>query len=686
MLKSLFARFGRTDTTRHLADIDGLRALAVLSVILFHLDMPYITGGYVGVDLFFVISGFLITGILQREMEAGHFSFANFWERRVRRIVPSLLAMLVFALVGSALLLSMPDMKSFGESMGTAVLMAGNIYFFAHNGYFESDADTKPLLHLWSLGVEAQFYLIWPFILLVMLRTLPRNMMYIAAAILGLISVAIAVALQGQNTDAAFYLVPSRLVEFLLGAALVWIPDTRAAETLKKPLPEVIFAAGLALIFICLFTYTKHTPFPSYYALVPCLGAAAILYSARAAKAGVIFSNPLMSYLGRISYELYLFHWTLIVFFKYIAFEALGALDKCIILAITLLLSMFTYHCIGLPLRRASSDTLEHRHNYIIALLVACIALLGVSASIKASGGWPWRIPASARLFASDPGKFHETQFGGYGFKENTLITLGDATTPPQFFMFGDSFASQYAGALNEFLLAHHTSAYLYFLNGCLITPSVTAHLGGQINPVCNDTYARVQQVLANNNLPVVQAQSWSSYKDQLADRAGNSINFVKENNDGYYAFMIQLIDQMHTALGPRRYVFLGISPGISEQKTIARCFQVPTYIPNKCSSTVGAPEATRLNGQEFNLAAQKYADAHPEIAFLNPRSALCHDGMCYAISATKIFYSDYAHFTKDGAREVIDHNGDLLLSLHPAPVAPAAPAAPAAPSAVKLP
>jgi len=651
--------------------VDGLRAVAVIAVILFHLHVAGITGGFVGVDVFFTISGFVITEMIQRLVAQGKFSFGYFYERRVRRIIPGLLVLLFLASVMATLMLSAPDLVFFAKSMGASVLLAANIFFYGHSGYFDKDVDNKPLLHLWSLGVEGQFYLIWPLLLVLVLRRNSMRSTWTMIIVPMLLSLGISITgAQLDQANGAFYLLPSRIFEFLIGGALVWLPTIRTSR--EYPFADVIFILGLAMIAAGILTYDEHTPFPSFYALLPCLGAAMVIHGGHDAGLRRLLNNRVMVYLGRISYELYLFHWPAIVYFKYLSDDKLSLGDDALLIFITFVLSALTYQFVTRPLRYGFSKTTTQRHNVLLALLVACVVLLGSAMSMKITDGWPWRIPPEARLFVHDPGAFHQANYGGAGIWDATQTTLGDTTQPPQFLLFGDSFAAQYAWALDAFLKEHHESAYLYHVSGCLIMPHVYAYGPGNTYPRCTNAFAKVQELLKGNTLPVIQAQSWTSYKGIIHNNDGSLVPFDKNTNEGYYHFMMDAVEKSRQTFPGHRYLFVGVSPGISEQKSLARCFIVPTYLPNKCAQGAAAKEEDRPNGLEFNMLAADYLKTHPEVTFINPRTAMCHDGLCYAISENKIFYSDYSHFTKDGARVVVDKYQDVILSLHPGATASA--------------
>ena len=665
-MKTLFKPDARFARPGYRADIDGLRTVAIALVILYHLGIPLITGGYVGVDVFFVISGFLMTGIIVRGHAKGMFNFQDFYEHRLRRIMPSLFALLILATTAATLFLSMGDLTQFSNSMGASLLFVANIFFFKHSGYFDSDISSKPLVHLWSLGVEGQFYLLWPIILLFLLKRLPKVTTLMVIGIFAAASLGISIWLASGNANAGFYLLPARLIEFLLGAAIVWLPPVLFEdEESQQGTADGCVLGGLAMIGLAAFVYNVQTPFPSFYALLPCVGAAMVIYGARTSSVRLLLANPVMAYLGRISYELYLFHWIVIVFYHMATPNAAGPIDTVAIAVITFALSMLTYHFISCPLRYGFQKNSDQRHRFLIACTAFFATLCALVVSMTASHGWAWRLSPDARLFVTDPAKFQATQYGGIAYHENTLWTLGDKSVPPQFLVLGDSFAGQYASALDEFLSQHHRSAYLYYVNGCLFTMNTTVHMQGKQTTECSDALGKFRKLLDGNHLPVIQAQSWSSYKEGVFNN-GSPLSFSIANNADYYQYIMQGIEQMRAGLVGHTYLFVGIAPGIQEHKSIAACFAAPTIIHTHCAAGAAGKEEERQNGQEFNIAATSYAGLHPDATFLNPRLAMCHDGMCYAITDTMIFYSDYSHFTKDGALEVLHHYQDVILSLHP--------------------
>lgn len=299
-------------------DIDGLRAIAVLAVVLHHLSAPLLPGGYVGVDVFFVISGYLITSIISREMAEGRFSFASFYERRARRIFPALFAVLAATLVASyALLLPSDMMSTLRAALGT-VFFGSNIVFWREmkEGYFAAtDLALNPLLHTWSLSVEEQFYVFFPVLLLLCYR-FTRQQVVPVLLFSAMVSLVGAALLVSSKSVAVFFLSPFRAWELLAGSllALHTVPPLRS-----RMLRELIAAAGLLAIVVACFVYDGGTTFPGLAALAPVLGTAALIHAGASGPslAARLLQLPPMVWVGLISYSLYLWHWPLIVLTRY---------------------------------------------------------------------------------------------------------------------------------------------------------------------------------------------------------------------------------------------------------------------------------------------------------------------------------------------------------------------------------
>ncbi len=337
-------------------DIDGLRAVAVLVVFAFHAEISRIPGGYVGVDVFFVISGYLITSIILKDLAAGRFSLARFYERRIRRILPALYFVLAASAAAAWWLLLPTRMEHFGGSMLAAALSVSNILFWTQSSYFDDTLKTAPLLHTWSLGVEEQFYVVWPVLLMVAHRMGARLGWVIAGVVAG--SLALAVHGVGATPSTAFYLLHTRAWELALGG-LIALPFVRlpwGATRAGWLVREGVAAAGLGMILVACLTYTAATPFPGWAAVPPCLGAAAIILAGR--DGGVSLTGRLLALgpvvlVGKISYSLYLWHWPLIVFKSALDFQfsAVGMVDKLAVIGVGLVLAWLTWRFVERPFR-----------------------------------------------------------------------------------------------------------------------------------------------------------------------------------------------------------------------------------------------------------------------------------------------------------------------------------------------
>lgn len=644
-------------------DIDGLRAIAVLLILAYHLQVPGFSGGFLGVDVFFVISGFLMTSIVMGTLAQGRFHYGRFITARAFRLLPSLLVMLLLTLIGAAATLSIFDMKQFGESLLSSLLFVGNFYFEQHSGYFDSDSSTKPLLHLWSLGVEAQFYLLWPVLLLGAARVLPKQHLPILVAAVATLSLTSIFLLSPAHVNAVFYLLPSRLFEFMLGAAVVWLPRVKhdAQDGLVE---DICMLAGLLLLGGALAFYSKESGF-SVYPVVICFGAALLIYSAPSSTLRPALDNPVIRYVGSISYELYLFHWPLISLYLYTTGGALGLSEQAVLVLVTFALAAPVHHFIGQPLRHAYKAGAGAALWKKIIGFSLVIVLIGASASLLLSQGWVWRLPADNRLFIADPAQYHSLKFGGIGYHENQVLVLGDTNAKPSFIFIGDSHAGQYAAAFDELLKANGKSAYLYHVNGCLLIPGGSVHMQGSQTIECEGAHVALETLLSQHpSLPLIQAQSWESYQEGVYRTTPERIAYNNDASIDYYDRLIGTITQIKTYLGNRPYIVFGIAPGIENQQPIARCLSGPALFTQACQNTAAEPQETRLTGQAFNLKFAQYVARDPAIGFLNPRTALCHDGFCYALDSGRVLYSDRSHLTKDGAKKVLTHFQSIWLGL----------------------
>lgn len=386
------------------ADIDGLRAIAVVSVILFHLQIGLVGGGYVGVDVFFVISGYLITGIIYQEVRTDRFSIARFYERRIRRIFPALFTVLAVCGIAGWFLLLPSEFASFGRSLIATTLFASNQYFLTQSNYFEAAAgESRVLLHTWSLAVEEQFYLFFPLFLLLLRKAL-RERMVAAVWVTALVSFTFSLWLMSFNASAAFYLAPARAWELLAGGLIAVGAFPVLTNVVTR---NVLGFIGLFLIGAAVFGYRADTPFPGAAALAPTIGAALIIYSGNRSPTivGRFLSLPVVVFLGLISYSLYLWHWPIAVFTVLELGRALHTAEKLAVLVACVVAATASWRFVERPFRRRGAVLVWSR------LLTASLATMAMFCAIgfatTQTGGLPLRFTARtnelARYLEYDP-------------------------------------------------------------------------------------------------------------------------------------------------------------------------------------------------------------------------------------------------------------------------------------------
>ncbi|KGE04760.1 acyltransferase family protein [Pseudohaliea rubra] len=384
-------------------EIDGLRAVAVAAVVLFHLGIAPLAGGFVGVDVFFVISGYLITRLILARVDSGTFSLAGFYLRRIRRLLPPLLATVAATFVAAALILNPYDFAPFARSALGAMVSVSNIVFYAEAGYWDADSELKPLLHTWSLGVEEQFYLAWPALLLLLWRLRGRLRLGAALAGLTVAGAAITIWFTGVDASAAFFLSPFRVFQFAAGAMLPFFLGTGLGKRLgaRPGVVRAALAAGLALILASTLALDADTLYPGWAALLPTLGAALALLGATAPAAGgplhAALRHSLATWLGKVSYALYLVHWPVVALYRYRTGSHLVPAEQLALVSLMMLLAWLLHAGVERRFYSRAGDPgprvrlSDGRFALVIAGLVVVLALPALHA--WQGDGWAWRFP-----------------------------------------------------------------------------------------------------------------------------------------------------------------------------------------------------------------------------------------------------------------------------------------------------
>ncbi len=434
----------RRSAPAHRRDIDGLRALAILPVLLFHTHVPGFSGGYVGVDIFFVISGFLITGIIAREIDAGRFSIIGFYERRFRRIMPALVVMILTVLGLSAWLYLSGDLEGVPKSALAATLFASNLWFFTDTGYFAGGADVKPLLHTWSLAVEEQFYIGFPVLLLLVARLAPKWRTAIIWTLAGA-SLALCIAMRRDASGFAFYLLPTRGWELFAGSLLAL---GAVGPIRQQLLREAVASAGLAAILYAVICFDRQTLFPGAAALIPVLGTAALILCAPGTWMGRLLGAAPLVGIGLISYSLYLWHWPFIVLAEYATDLPLHGPLRILVIFAAFAAAWLSWRFIERPFRDRSRVTARGIFAFTgLSILLLC----GLSAALIHAGPWPERFSravlaqvAGRTDISPERGRCHDSFM-----RKSAPCTLG-AAVEPDAMLWGDSHGVELAYALSE--------------------------------------------------------------------------------------------------------------------------------------------------------------------------------------------------------------------------------------------
>ena len=637
-------------------DIDGLRAVAVLAVVLHHLAAPLMPGGYVGVDVFFVISGYLITGIISREMAQGRFSFARFYERRARRIFPALFAMLVVTLVtGYFLLLPSDYVSTLRGALGT-LLFASNMVFWRDMaaGYFAAtDSGLNPLLHTWSLAVEEQFYVLFPALLLLCFRYFRRHIVLVLG-ICALMSLAGAALLVNSHSVAVFFLAPFRAWELLAGAllALNAVPAIRS-----RTVREVVAGAGLLAILAACFVYDDKTTFPGLAALAPVLGAAAIMHAGASGPslAGRMLQWRPVVYVGLISYSLYLWHWPLIVLTRYaMGMEPLTPYYIPVLFVFSLALSSLSYHFIEQPFRRGKrvSRQLVFSSSAVFVSVLAVVSAFGLM-----RGGFEARF--SPAIVKFDQARSPQIPFVNCdGRPVGSACMLGRTDGKPTVLMWGDSHLLAWAPALNESLTRLEARAVFVPSSSCppMLGVDNAIRTFGAICPTQN--LAVKNYLLVNTDIKtVVMSASWSTYfradgplTMQAARPPAKGVVAAKNA----LASTIQWLrdDGMQVVLiGPVPVYDKSVPLALALEQTTGRKFMRSSMVAQR-----------QKNASFFEVVDSAKRGGGASFRFLDPIQWMCAQD-CMVMKDGVPLYRDSGHLSLAGAMAM---EPDLRRGLHP--------------------
>ncbi|HBE92443.1 MAG TPA: hypothetical protein DDW55_07915 [Gammaproteobacteria bacterium] len=635
--------------------IDGLRALAVVPVVLHHGDLNLFSGGFVGVDVFFVISGFLIASIIRKDIRLGVFTVSGFYERRCRRILPALITVILASFVVGYFVMLPGQYADFGSSTLATLLFVSNFFFWQQTGYFAPVADWLPLLHTWSLAVEEQYYIIFPVFMLLARRWLAIWQMAAIGAVF-LVSLLLSVYAAHNAPSAAFYLTPFRVWELLLGVLIAYMkfPELRNRWT-----RELVLLTGLLMLVVPIVTYDTGTIFPGFAALVPCLGAAVIIAMGNTGPSitRYILENRVLVFIGLISYSLYLWHWPIFVFLR-LWFAQTHLAGELVTTGIVLSFGVATlsWMFIEKPFRRKRAFTKLKIFQYSAISVFASASIAG---AIYITGGLPDRITPEALAIVASSNDIDPYRDKCAGRIQSPSCTFGDdAPNPITFVLWGDSHAGAFRPALETAMSGSGRKGRLIWRGGCAPLLGVENVADIKNSEQCNVFRIRVLKLLtdpANKIETVFLSSRWlvtatgitpeigSSYIDLIRDDESKHLG-PEENKRVFVRSLARTIDSLRAA--NKKVVLVGDVPEVG--------WSVPHILALSAQHGANAPES--ISRHEAALKYQFIDNVFREFAsqdgveFLPVWDLLCQDN-CLITAENHALYSDDDHLSYYGAK-----------------------------------
>ncbi len=603
----------------------------------FHADLG-LDGGYVGVDVFFVISGYLITGLILRDLDSGQFGLIRFWERRVRRLLPALVVVVVATTVAGWFLFLPLDFKELGQSVFAQALLISNIYFWRESGYFAQAADIKPLLHTWSLAVEEQYYLLFPVVIIGLRRISPKCLLP-GVFLLCLLSFILSVACTSRNPSFNFYLLPTRAWELLLGAILASIPKQ---PDCSRRLAEALSITGFLMILWPVIWYNRQTPFPGVSASLPCVGTALVLWTNDKVLTSVgrlLAARPLV-FCGLISYSLYLWHWPLLVFLKYSIRDQISATQRGALMLITIILAVMSWRYVETTFR--ARRILAGRLEIFTFAAIATVTLLIAGLAIHRTNGVPSRIPASALKYANAVTEHSfRAEMGPKEVVAEKFVELGygDKHRPVDIVVWGDSHAMALAPVLDVLCKE-------YSIRGLAATHSSTAPLLGYtstgrfaLHSDSVDFNNAVVEFIRRKNVPnVILVAVWSGY-------------VVQDGMEAVRQAMFRTIQALE-ASGAKVWVV---------REVPKHPWNVPKVLASAVWHRRGSPETLGMTSSEFreqferqSMIFRDVASRSSNVTVMDPtRWFLDSEGRFRIAAAGESLYADNHHLSVAGAMMV---------------------------------
>ncbi|HEY8607891.1 MAG TPA: acyltransferase family protein [Noviherbaspirillum sp.] len=616
-------------------DIDGLRAIAVLAVIAFHANADLLPGGFIGVDVFFVLSGFLITGLIVKAIEQDSFRFTDFYARRIKRILPAYIVVAVATLVFSSWLLIPNDYIFYTTSLAASWAFASNVFFSMLSwGYFGQRTEEFPLLHTWSLSVEEQFYFIFPVLLILLYRYL-RGHVVTALAALGLLCLAISQWKIGEVRS--YFLLSSRAHELMIGALAFFA--TQRLPALGRTPALAAAAAGLCLMIGSMFLIGQDTPFPGINSLYPCIGVALVIFAGRTDNPvrAALASRPMVA-VGLISYSLYLWHWPIFSFLRYRRIELdFGVAAAAVLLAFVL--AVLTWRYVEQPVR--NSRGIGFRQAALRYYVLPASAFLAVGLYSYASEGAPNRFSGEMReliasySFERDLGRLCSIRADDYRKIDARYLeqhcAYGDTgQQKPAILLIGDSHAHHFKPFVQQLATAAHLKGVYHVQGGCFPTSGAVPQSGGAEPGTCerrnNDLLA-----LAGNYKYVVLGGQWATHP---------SMQGLERELD--------LVIRRIAAAGAVPVI---IKDNVDFEPDMSQCVlhRKRGWLPADTDCNIPRSHMEKTQGPVDRIIDGLQA-RHPGLVTIDPKKVMCDARECRTYSGNMAFYKDANHINAKAA------------------------------------
>lgn len=625
------------------SEIDGLRAIASLLVLVCHFQLVT-TGGFIGVDVFFVISGFLITTILVNDISNKRFSLARFYARRFIRLYPALILMVALTLVAALFITDPATFKNIARSAKYTLLSVSNFFFYKHQGYFDIAANKQVFLHTWSLGVEWQFYLLWPLLVWLLLK-ISRTALLFALIVICIVSVYASQHVLASDSSAAYYMMPYRAFELGIGALVFFIYD----KPLKPATSAALTTLGLAAIFYAAICFSPTTPFPGYNGLIPCLGTAACIYGAQSFQRGNLLRLKPLVYIGKIAYSIYLMHWPILVLYLY-AVGSNGHLEltqKLMLFVLTMILGTLSYELVEKKInwKFLTSLPIKPAISCLGMLLLVIAAAIGADHMGKKSDGLLWRL--------GDSTLNNRDYFVGARTGYSDRTPLGSLNTQPLAIVAGDSFAQSYSSGLDEYLKPQGKNVELITRIGCLFSAQyMRQDVSTREQSICQDVYQTAIEKAVSQNLPLVLIASWDNYKihDFVSVTDGQHINF-KGEQASYNTFLVHNLKQITEALNGQPLILVAAVPYYTIDYNEKNCLARPNIFSNEAcrENMVSQYPLTQAATTQINMVLKEFASQHQNVYYVDPTALACPENICTS-EHNAMLYDDGSHLSRYGA------------------------------------